>query len=164
MNKLAASRGLTTAAQQPSFRSTHSVCLKKGEAVRRPTPLLPSDINPAHVYGMPGTHRTAEQMRVAGPYDPPMKPLVQNQYGGEWMRMNESRASHFDEHSHYIVPRSTRATRGHMHGATLSHMRTSGAPPCGVSDCWMFVCAFLSARVRGFARYIAATECTSGPL
>ena len=66
MNKLAAIKGLTNASSQKPFRQKHPIFLKKGEAVKRPPPLLPSDVNPKHTYGTPGTYRSAEQIRNAG--------------------------------------------------------------------------------------------------
>jgi hypothetical protein len=56
-----------------------------------------------------------------------MKPLVQNQYGADWMKMNAQRAEVFDVHSHYIHPKPTLATQGHMHGAAMSLRRSAGA-------------------------------------
>lgn len=105
MNKLAAVRGLTTASSQKPFRRQNPIFLKKGEAVKRPPPPLPSDTDSAHVYGMPGTYRSAEQIRSAGPVDPPMKPLIQSQYTEAWMKMNNSRLHEFDRRRNYIAPK-----------------------------------------------------------
>lgn len=115
MNKHAAIRGLTTAPQQHKFRVDHPACLKNGEAVKRPAPLLPSDKNTEHVYGMPGTYRTAEQVRSAGSTDPPMKPLIQSQFSNSWVMMNNARSHQFDKRKAYIAPK--RAT----HGTSTAH-------------------------------------------
>ena len=126
MNKLAAVNGLTTASEQPAFRASHYVCLKNGHSARKGPPLLPSDINQNHTYGIPGTHRNAEQIRTGGPFDPPVKPLIQNQYAADWKKMNHARAHVFDTRSQYIPPRGTRASRGHMAGSTLLRQHLSG--------------------------------------
>jgi Domain of unknown function (DUF4483) len=111
MNKKAAVRGLTTAASQKPFRQQNPVVLKKGEAVKRPAPLLPSDVNPSHTYGTPGTYRSAEQIRSAGAVDPPMKPLIQSQYTEAWVKMNNARAHEFDRRRHYIAPKQSAAAQ-----------------------------------------------------
>ena len=134
MNKSAAMHGLTTAKEQHAFRAAHPRALKSGEAVRKPPPPLPSDLDATFTYGMPGTHRTAEQMRNAGPSDPPTKPLVQNQYAHAWVAMNAQRAAAFDRSSTYIPPRATRATRGHSQGAAQSLARTHGARLLGAGQ------------------------------
>jgi hypothetical protein len=66
MNKLSAMTGLTTAAQQRAFRSTHPVTVKKGASATQPTPGLPSDKDPSFTYGMPASHRTSEVKRWKG--------------------------------------------------------------------------------------------------
>jgi hypothetical protein len=128
MNKLAAIKGMTTAQQQQPFRKEHPVCLKAGEAVKKAPPLLPSDIDPTFTYGMPGTYRSAEQIRGAGPSDPPTKTLLQNQYANSWTKMNAMRAGTFDRSSTYIPPRGTAATKGHQQGARRSLLRSQGVP------------------------------------
>lgn len=130
MNKKAAISGLTTAAQQHPFRKDNPICLKAGEAVKKPPPPLPSDLDPTFTYGMPGTYRSAEQMRNGGPSDPPTKPLIQNQYAAGWVKMNALRAAEFDHNSTYIPPRATMATKGHRQGAQQSLARTHGAYTC----------------------------------
>lgn len=104
MNKHAAMKGLTTAPQQHPFRMEHPACLKNGEAVKKPVPLLPSDKDSDHIYGMPGTYRSAEQVRHAGSSDPPMKPLIQSQFSNAWITMNQTRAHQFDKRKAYITP------------------------------------------------------------
>jgi Domain of unknown function (DUF4483) len=130
MNRLAAVRGLTTAASQKPFRRSNLIVLKKGEAVKRPPPPLPSDTDSSHVYGMPGTYRSAEQIRNAGPLDPPMKPLIQSQYTEAWVKMNHARAHEFDRRRHYIAPKQTatakaakalREAQGAAQTAALAH-------------------------------------------
>ena len=111
MNKLAAMKGLTNAAAQKPFRQQHPIFLKKGEAVKRPPPLLPSDVNHKHTYGTPGTYRSAEQIRNAGPVDPPMKPLIQSQYTEAWVKMNKARAHEFDLGRSYIAPRQSASAK-----------------------------------------------------
>jgi hypothetical protein len=127
MNKLAAIGGITKASQLHAFRKAHPMSLCSGEAVRKPTPPLPSDVDPTFTYGMPGTHRTAEQVRSAGPSDPPTKPLIQNQYATTWVKMNALRAAEFEARRNYIPPRGTTATLGHRLGAMLAMQRAHGA-------------------------------------
>lgn len=117
MNKHAAIKGLTSAPQQHQFRTDHPACLKNGEAVKKPAPLLPSDIDTEHVYGMPGTHRTAEQVRNAGRTDPSMKPLIQSQFSNTWIAMNEARAHEFDKRKAYIAPKRTKSVV-HQHNGS----------------------------------------------
>ena len=69
--------GLTKSSELPQFRSTHSIALKKAETGRRPAPPLPSDHDPRHTYGLPGTFRNAQTQREKGPYEAPMKHLMQ---------------------------------------------------------------------------------------
>jgi hypothetical protein len=127
MNKLAAMEGLTVASEQHAFRQKHPICLKHGEAVKKPPPPLPSDLDSAFVYGMPATHRTAEQVRNAGKFDPPTKALIQGQFMNSWVEMNTQRANEFDKRRIYIPPRGTVATLGHAEGAKSSLMRCQGA-------------------------------------
>lgn len=110
MNKHAAIKGLTSAPQQHRFRMDHPACLKNGEAVKKPAPLLPSDIDTEHVYGIPGTYRTAEQVRNAGSTDPSMKPLIQSQFSSTWISMNQARAHEFDKRKAYITPKRTKSS------------------------------------------------------
>jgi Domain of unknown function (DUF4483) len=130
MNKLAAVSGVTHAREQHAFRAAHPARLRSGDAVHKAPPPVPSDTDPAFTYGMPGTHRSAEQVRNAGPSDPPTKPLIQNQYANAWIKMNAVRAATFDSHSGYIPPRGTAATAGHRAGAALSLRRAHGAQQC----------------------------------
>ena len=58
--------GLTVAPQQHMHRNEHYEYLKKGNAVMKPQPKLPSDLNVEHTYGMPSTHIPLEVYRVAG--------------------------------------------------------------------------------------------------
>lgn len=111
MNRLAAVRGLTNASSQKPFRQQNPIFLKKGEAVKRPAPLLPSDVNHTHTYGTPGTYRSAEQVRNAGPVDPPMKPLIQSQYTEAWVKMNNARAHEFDQRRNYIAPKQSASSK-----------------------------------------------------
>ena len=69
--------GLTKSSELPQFRSTHSIALKKADTGRRPAPPLPSDHDPRHTYGLPGTFRNAQTQREKGPYEAPMKHLMQ---------------------------------------------------------------------------------------
>ena len=70
--------GLTTAKELPGFRSMHPVPLtKKNDQTRRSTAPLPSDKNPAHTYGMPGSFRSAQTVREKGAVEAPMKHIVQ---------------------------------------------------------------------------------------
>jgi hypothetical protein len=126
MNKLAAIHGLTKASEQHGFRKAHPKSLKSGEAVKKPPPPLPSDLDPAFTYGMPGTHRSAEQIRNAGPTEPLFKPLVQYQYADTWVHMNAVRAAEFDRRSTYIPPRGTKATQGHKSGTVHLLSRSQG--------------------------------------
>jgi hypothetical protein len=126
MNKLAAVHGLTKASEQHAFRKAHPVSLKSGQAVEKSPPPLPSDLDPAYTYGMPGTHRSAEQIRNAGQTEPFFKPLVQNQYANAWIQMNALRAADFDRRTTYIPPRGTKATKGHNAGTNESLSRIHG--------------------------------------
>ena len=65
MNKRAAVAGVTKAHDQLLFRTQHPASLRSGEAVRKAPPQLPSDVDPAFTYGVPGTYRSAEQVRAA---------------------------------------------------------------------------------------------------
>lgn len=126
MNKHAAIKGLTSAPQQHKFRVHHPACLKNGEAVKKPAPLLPSDVDTEHVYGMPGTYRTAEQIRNAGSTDPPMKPLIQSQFSNAWVSMNKARAHEFDKRKAYITPKRTKgsAYTSHSPGMPMAMTHT----------------------------------------
>jgi hypothetical protein len=64
MNKLAADAGLVKAAEQRGFREENTVLLKKGAEVKKPPPVLPSDVEPGFVYGKPGTHRSVTNREV----------------------------------------------------------------------------------------------------
>lgn len=75
MNRLAATHGLTEAPQQRPFRSTHMVLVKEGKPVA--PPLLPSDVDPQHVYGMKSSHRTMDDIRHLGPVEPKCKDVIQ---------------------------------------------------------------------------------------
>ena len=58
--------GLTSPQQQHSFRAEHPMYLKVGYAVKQAPPQLPSDKKPEFTYGKPSTHKTMEEIRVAG--------------------------------------------------------------------------------------------------
>lgn len=58
--------GLTSPQQQHSFRAEHPMHLKVGYAVKQAPPQLPSDKKPEFTYGKPSTHKTMEEIRVAG--------------------------------------------------------------------------------------------------
>lgn len=122
MNKLAAVSGQTTAKELPTFRQSNYVTLKKGENTLKPPPPVPSDKDPAYTYGMPSAYRTAEQVRSAGPEEPPMKYVVQGAYQHDWIRMNQTRSGQFVEGQHYIKPTGTKAALGHHIGA-LKHLQ-----------------------------------------
>ena len=60
---------------------------KTGQALRSAQP-LPSEKNPAHTYGMPGTYRSAQTVREKGAVEAPMKHIMQvsemSVGGGGW--------------------------------------------------------------------------------
>ena len=64
---------LTEPSNLPSPLPLH----QKPEANRRPEPVLPSDKDPRHTYGLPGSHRSAQTVREKGPIEAPIKHLVQ---------------------------------------------------------------------------------------
>lgn len=75
MNKLATMNGLTGAPQQRSFRDTHMILMKEGRPLTPPP--LPSDKNPKHVYGQPTSHRTMDECRHLGSFEPKLKNVIQ---------------------------------------------------------------------------------------
>ena len=59
-------RGLTSPKQQHGFRAEHPMHLKVGNTVRQAPPKVPSDKKADFTYGKPSTHKTMEEIRVAG--------------------------------------------------------------------------------------------------
>ncbi|KAL0044248.1 hypothetical protein WJX82_006772 [Trebouxia sp. C0006] len=117
MNKQATIHGLTSPQQQHSFRAEHPMHLKVGYAVKQAPAQLPSDKKPEFTYGKPSTHKTMEEIRVAGRDNPNMKHLMQGAYTWEWMQTNDARAQEFSQHAHYIQPTPTKAALGHSRHA-----------------------------------------------
>eukprot|EP00882_Tetradesmus_deserticola_P029409 GHRQ01032943.1.p1 GENE.GHRQ01032943.1~~GHRQ01032943.1.p1 ORF type:complete len:211 (+),score=68.48 GHRQ01032943.1:1319-1951(+) len=92
MNKAAAASGLVSSNQIRTFREGHPAPLKTGvESVTKAAPRLPSDKDPGFTYGKPAAHRTAEEVRNFGPFEPPVKGLVQGAYSKAWVDMNVAR-------------------------------------------------------------------------
>lgn len=59
--------GLTSAKDQPSFRSAHQTMVRKFDHTKAPHLPLPSDRSSTHSYGMPSTYRSADVVRNCGP-------------------------------------------------------------------------------------------------
>lgn len=118
MNKSAAIAGLTTAKEMAAYRASNPQTRVQKAVVTSTNrgPTLPSDKNPAHTYGLPSAHRSAEVIRDKGPEEPPVKHLVQNAYEADWMAANAHKGKG-DASSVYIPPVPTRAALGHAIGA-----------------------------------------------
>lgn len=123
MNKTAAMRGLTVAPQQHMHRAEHYEYLKKGNAVMKSNPKLPSDVNVEHTYGMPSTHIPLEVYRVSG--DPAnVKNLIQNSYANDWISSHKA-AGNYGVQTTTSGTRGiplTRACEGHAYGAHTKYL------------------------------------------
>uniref|UniRef100_A0A7S3QQ17 Uncharacterized protein n=1 Tax=Dunaliella tertiolecta TaxID=3047 RepID=A0A7S3QQ17_DUNTE len=119
MNIMAAKSGLTTAKEQPSFRSANQTMVRKFDHTKAPHSPLPSDKSSKHSYGKPSTYRSADVVRNCGPEEPPIKHLVQGAYQEDWVKLNmqrEGMAAAAGQGT-YIPPVPTRAAIGHTIGA-----------------------------------------------
>ncbi|GBF97323.1 hypothetical protein Rsub_10014 [Raphidocelis subcapitata] len=129
MNKIAVDSGLTRAAGLREFRATHSVAVK-----------------------------SAEEVRISGPSDPPMRDLVGGKYAHAWVDMNAARADELDARAGYIKPAPTRATQGHCLGAlraTAARVESDWKMPKFTRKATSRVAAFMG-RTQGAAAAAAA--------
>jgi hypothetical protein len=123
MNKLATMSGLTTARDLPQFRSSHVVTVKTGPPAK-PAPALPSEKDPKFTYGLPGTYRSAEVQREKGPFEPPVKHLVQGAYQEDWITSNLNKKGPVTARTvAYVPPVPTRAAIGHAIGAQQKYLQ-----------------------------------------
>ncbi|GAQ79831.1 hypothetical protein KFL_000390210 [Klebsormidium nitens] len=119
MNLASIKSECTTASETRIFRETHDIRIKQGSPTKtRREPLIPSDYNPEHVYGRSTLVRTyAEKQWLS--CDTPIKKLIQNDYGDEWIRMNEARQEELNRQHEKVPPKTTRAALGHASKAKL---------------------------------------------
>ncbi|GMH39040.1 hypothetical protein BSKO_06938 [Bryopsis sp. KO-2023] len=116
MNKMAAVSGLTSAKEQPAFRSANQMTLKTGEHhVKKAS--IQSARSKSVVYGTSSSYRNAETVRAAGPDEPPLKHVIQGAYQMDWVGMNMARADSFKKKRCTFQATPTKASIGHIIGA-----------------------------------------------
>lgn len=113
MNKLAAVNEVVTATETVAFRSENHITLRAGDHGKiDKTPLLPSDLNPDHVYGRSSAAPTVEETRYTGDAVD-IKTIMQGGFVDEWVTMNDKRASQLRAKHEWREPKMTKAAAGH---------------------------------------------------
>ncbi len=116
--------GVTTAKELPYFRKAYPEVLVKTGPRRVASARLPSDRNPRHTYGLPGTHRTVETIKHKGPEEPAMKHLIQGAYQEDWLKTNYGSLGPAERRqAAYVPPVPTRAAIGHAIGAQQKYLQ-----------------------------------------
>ncbi|CAL8468125.1 g7664 [Coccomyxa elongata] len=164
MNKQAAICGLTRADQQMSFRFAHPQTLARGIATHKPPPPLPSDKDASHTYGCHSSHRSQEQIRIAGKEDPKMQQLVQGAFQWDWVHAHSVRThggTCAAMTTNRLAARTTKAAAGHRAAAAKFLAGHNGDSNCSLDSFKLSRFKRVAPRTNTYRRVPAAVPAAS---